>query len=929
MKKFIPSLVVLVCALFAVSIQAQVAPEQARNFQINETHTGSTTVAHLTPPLRQKWSVNFGRSPGYPIIADGRVYVVLKSTAGNGTSLYALNGATGATLWAWGLGGVRPWSALCYENGRLFALNSDGILRAFDSVSGDLIWQVGFPNEYSVDAPPTAFQGVVYVGGASSGRVYAVNASNGAVLWTRSVFGGAQSSPAVTNEGVYVSYSCPNVYKLNPANGAVIWHYAPGCSGGGGKTAALYNNRLYVRDFSDKIFDSQTGTIIGSFNAKNTPAFSGNLGFFLNGPHYFGSYGTLEARDVDSNALVWSFTGDGFLQSAVLVVNNYVYVGSSQGKLYAVDAATGLQAWMTPTGATIPYVDEQNVSQPLTSFAAGEGLLVVPTSTTLVAYEGDSTPPTLTWGSQSPSPNASGWNNTAVDLSFTTADDFSGVQSATPESPLHFTSEGANQTQQVIVTDRSGNSATFTSPAVNIDLSAPSTSVVVSGIGSDMEWYSSGVTVGLNAVDGLSGVGSSFYVVDGGAVQTYSGPFSVSGDGSHTIEDWSDDVAGNVESHKTRTVRIDSSAPVTQIAVSGAPGTNGWYVGAVQVSLSSTDNLSGVANTYYSVDGSAVQAYTGPFPISGDGTHTVEYWSLDVAGNMESHQTRAANIDGTAPVTQSALSGASGANGWYVSAVQVSLTAADNLSGVGNTFYKVDGGAVQNYTGAFSISGDGTHTLEFWSADLAGNVESHQTRLVGIDTTAPVTQIALSGTAGSNGWYVGAVQASLIATDNHSGVQASYYRINGGATQTYTGAFSITAQGQHSVDYWTVDNAGKIEVTRSVVVKIDSVAPVVSATANPSSATKGPRPVTVTVSGSATDAISGIASASYNVIDEYGLNQPSGSITVQANGSYSFTLSLPATKNGNDKDGHLYTIVVRGFDRAGNSTTATTTLRIN
>jgi outer membrane protein assembly factor BamB len=929
MKSFTPSLVVLVCVVFAGTSHAQAPPEQARNFQVNETHTGSITVAHLTPPLRQKWSVNFGRSPGYPIIADGRVYVVLKSTAGNGTSLYALNGATGATLWAWGLGGLRPWSALCYENGRLFALNNDGVLRAFDGVSGDLIWQVGLPGQYSFDAPPTAFQGVIYVSGAGSGgTVYAVNASSGEVLWTRSVMNGGTSSPAVTSEGVYVSYSCPNVYKLNPASGAVIWHYAPGCSGGGGKTPALYNSRLYVRDFSDRIFDSQTGTIIGSFNAKNTPAFSGDLGFFLNGPHYFGSYGTLEARNVNSNALVWSFTGDGFLQSAVLVVNNYVYVGSSQGKLYAVDAATGLQAWMTPTGATIPYVDEQNVSQPLTSFAAGEGLLVVPTSTTLVAYEGDSTPPTLTWGSQSPSPNASGWNKTAVDLSFTTADDFSGVQSATPGSPLHFTSEGANQTQTVIVTDRAGNSATFTSPALNIDMSAPSTSVVISGIGSDMEWYSSAVTVGLNASDSLSGVGSTFYVVDGSAVQTYSAPFSISGDGSHTIDYWSADVAGNVESHQTRTIKIDATAPVTQISVSGAAGTNGWYVGGVDVSLSATDDLSGMADTFYSLDGGALQT-EGRFAISSDGIHTVEFWSMDVAGNMESHQTRVVKIDATVPVTQSALSGAGGANGWYVSAVQASLSAVDNLSGVAGTFYKVDGGAVQNYTGAFSLSSDGTHTIEYWSADLAGDVESPQTRIVRIDTTAPVTQIALSGTSGSNGWYVSAVQASLIATDNHSGVQATYYRINGGATQTYAGAFSISVQGQHSVEYWTVDNAGTIEATRSVVVKIDSVAPLVSVTAIPSTGNKGPRPVTVTVSGSVTDATSGIASASYNVIDEYGINQPSGSINVQANGSYSFTLSLPATRNGSDKDGHLYTIVVRGFDRAGNSTTTSSSVRIN
>jgi outer membrane protein assembly factor BamB len=48
---------------------------------------------------------------------------------------------------------------------------------------------------------------------------------------------GDTSSPAVISDGV--SYSCPNIYKFDPATGAVVWHYAPGCSGGGGKTPAL------------------------------------------------------------------------------------------------------------------------------------------------------------------------------------------------------------------------------------------------------------------------------------------------------------------------------------------------------------------------------------------------------------------------------------------------------------------------------------------------------------------------------------------------------------------------------------------------------------------------------------------------------------------------------------------------------------------
>jgi hypothetical protein len=159
-------------------------------------------------------------------------------------------------------------------------------------------------------------------------------------------------------------------------------------------------------------------------------------------------------------------------------------------------------------------------------------------------------------------------------------------------------------------------------------------------------------------------------------------------------------------------------------------------------------------------------------------------------------------------------------------------------------------------------------------------------------------------------------------------VVGTFYRIDGGVTQTYAGPFDFSTPGVHTIEFWSIDHV-YIEATKTLLVKFDAVAPVVTAAANPSTAPKGPKPVNVTISGSVTDAVSGISSASFNVIDEYGTTQPSGSVTVQANGSYSFTLALPANRPGNDRDGHLYTIVVSGFDQAGNSTTASTTLRIN
>ncbi|HET8782496.1 MAG TPA: PQQ-binding-like beta-propeller repeat protein [Pyrinomonadaceae bacterium] len=536
MKKLPLFVVVFLCVLFVTTASAQVPSDQARNFQIDATHTGSISIEGLTPPLSQRWVVNFGRPISYPLIADGRVFVTVKNGSGQGTTLFALNATNGSTLWSYNLGGFFFWSGSCYENGRVFALNGDGLLRAFDGATGAIVWSAQLPGQFAFSSMPTVREGVIYTGGAGSGgTVYAVNANTGAVLWTQSVANGDYSSPAVTSDGVYVSYSCPNVYKLDPATGALIWHYGNGCSGGGGKTPALYNNRLFVRDPEGTIHDSFNGSLIGTFIAKNTPAFSGSRGFFLDGPSFFGSFGTLRARDVDTNAVLWSFVGDGTLQSAVLVVNDYVYVGSAQGRLYALNAATGQQVWVTVAGTSIPYVDEHNVSQPVTSFAAGEGLLVVPTSTTLVAYERDNVPPTLTWGNQTPAANAFGWNNTPVDLPFTIADN-SGVPSSNPQSPLHFTAEGANQTQNATVTDNAGNSATFTSPAVNIDLTLPVVTASANPSTASKRPQPVSVTISGSATDALSGIGSaSFNVIDEYGVAQPSGSVTVQPNGSYSF----------------------------------------------------------------------------------------------------------------------------------------------------------------------------------------------------------------------------------------------------------------------------------------------------------------------------------------------------------------------------------------------------------
>ena len=87
--------------------------------------------------------------------------------------------------------------------------------------------------------------------------------------------------------------------------------------------------------------------------------------------------------------------------------------------------------------------------------------------------------------------------------------------------------------------------------------------------------------------------------------------------------------------------------------------------------------------------------------------------------------------------------------------------------------------------------------------------------------------------------------------------------------------------------------------------------------------------VGVVVSGVATDA-GGLNTASfgYTVIDEYGLVQPHGGISIGSGGVYSVTVPLVAARNGNDKNGRTYQIISAGRDGAGNVGSCSTTVTV-
>jgi FtsP/CotA-like multicopper oxidase with cupredoxin domain/putative cell wall-binding protein len=187
---------------------------------------------------------------------------------------------------------------------------------------------------------------------------------------------------------------------------------------------------------------------------------------------------------------------------------------------------------------------------------------------------------------------------------------------------------GEEYSYQVIAYNQEGNT-TSTPVAVGpiVDDTAPMTTSNV-----DMSWHKAPFEVTLTAVDTLSGVASTSYMLDSGATMPYSAPFDVSAEGTHTLEFWSEDTLGAVEPANTAMVKIDNTAPVS------SDNHLGSYTGSAMVTLSATDPLSGVAKTYYKLDGGAMVMGT-TVKTSVQGSHSLEYWSEDAAGNVESPRT--------------------------------------------------------------------------------------------------------------------------------------------------------------------------------------------------------------------------------------------------------------------------------------------------
>ncbi len=350
---------------------------------------------------RQKWRrATGGPVPASPAVAGGTVYVpsydgkfyALDAKTGAVRWKFVTGGER--RFEARGLHGMKPanqtipdpfdvfLSSPVLANGVVFFGSGDGNVYALDAASGALRWK--YQTGDVVHASPAFADGVIYVGSWDS-YFYALNAGTGTLKW-RFHAGedpgihnqvGFQSSAAVVGGVVYVGCRDSNLYALDAASGAERWRFSTGASWVISSPAVTGGKVYFATSDSSRyhVVDAATGKSVFEIQDKafmfSSPSVAGDVVFIgvMNG--------TLAARDLSTAKVLWTFETDaskanigwvltadrrfnspmlsrsswreapieaadrqftvGSFFSSPLVVNSVVYVGSTDGNLYALE----------------------------------------------------------------------------------------------------------------------------------------------------------------------------------------------------------------------------------------------------------------------------------------------------------------------------------------------------------------------------------------------------------------------------------------------------------------------------------------------------------------------------------------------------------------------------------------------------------------
>jgi hypothetical protein len=398
--------------------------------------------------------------------------------------------------------------------------------------------------------------------------------------------------------------------------------------------------------------------------------------------------------------------------------------------------------------------------------------------------------------------------------------------------------------------------------AVNVDLADPTITYSVSGTAGNNSWYTTDATLTSSATDPTPGSGLNTFTISDNRnpFSAFSGSTLFS-DGPHVVTLRAEDIAGRITTDE-KTINVDTQKPQMVVAINGTAGENGWYTSASMVgsALDPTPG-SGINSIIYSLDSAANTAYSSALTLTA-GTHTVSMTATDKAGWTDS-DTKTANVDLDDPTITSSVTGTSGGNSWYTTDVTLAGSATDPTPGSGLDSFTIsdNGNPFTAFSGSTVLS-DGQHEVTLRAEDNAGRVTTNE-KTIKVDTQKPTITKSITGTTGTNGWYINAtLNASSSDPTPGSGIDTFVYSLDGSPWAAYSTPLVMT-DGLHTVDLRTADLAGWTDET-SQDIKVDSVKPSLSVDITGTTSDKNTYTSDAVISASGADLTSGLARIEYN-----------------------------------------------------------------
>lgn len=265
-----------------------------------------------------------------------------------------------------------------------------------------------------------------------------------------------------------------------------------------------------------------------------------------------------------------------------------------------------------------------------------------------------------------------------------------------------------------------------------------------------------------------------------------------------------DNVGNASEWNKASYAGIDVSNPIT---ADDAPLE--WQNQDFNVNLNAIDYVSGTSLTQYRLnDGNWVSGTL--IEINTDGNHEIQYYSTDNAGNIEETRTVYALLDKVDPETDYST-----AAGWQTSDFNILFSPTDELSGINETYYRIDEGELETGT-EIEINVDGNHLIEFYSVDNAGNNETVKQFNALLDKTNPIADAGEDLVVDVNKEIN---FNALDSMDAVSGIESYSWDFgDGGTAEEAETIHSFSEIGVYAVTLTVMDEAGNTATDELIVI---------------------------------------------------------------------------------------------------------------